>query len=555
MTSICFDAEINFLPASAGAITRTVGDRLREEVSILDFIPAELHPAILDYTSTVNVSEHVQAAIDALNAAGGGIIEHPHGLFNVSGVLLKTGVALVGTGTPGTYGYGNSPISNKTVYHAVADGWILELADGSSNTAGVCGVDFRGLGAGTAAKGVRIGTGSYWCFIKNCQFNSFSGQALVLAGLAGVAEDILATNCLLTTPTVKTGIVEVAGTDNYGHRIESAGSAGTVTNAGNLYVRGIAVTGSNNFLANCIGETADVGIYVSGNWNKFTGVRADLNWGHGWEISGSSNLFSASHGHANGKATANTFDNWTVSGNNNLFGACMSSYTVAPLPRYSLRDTTNGDSQKNLYGSDCSWGVGFGTATFNFAEFAGGAVQVPNGPRKTFAAQDTTPSVLGYKRFITANGSTTAITDFDDAVPGQEIEVFVFDNHTSFVNGTMLLTAERTTKKAVNGQWYLFVYENGVWSEKAGAQAFRASATFNPGSLAAAASTAIQTIAVPGAALGDKAEATFSADLAGADIHAWVSAADTVSYFFQNVNGANPLVLGSGTVKVAVRPG
>ncbi len=34
---------------------------------------------------------------------------------------------------------------------------------------------------------------------------------------------------------------------------------------------------------------------------------------------------------------------------------------------------------------------------------------------------------------------------------------------------------------------------------------------------------------------------------------AWVSAANTVSYFFTNVNGANPLDLGSGTLKVRVR--
>lgn len=81
----------------------------------------------------------------------------------------------------------------------------------------------------------------------------------------------------------------------------------------------------------------------------------------------------------------------------------------------------------------------------------------------------------------------------------------------------------------------------------------QAKAAVNPASLATGISTAIATVAVTGAAMGDKVDATFSLDLAGARIEAWVSAADTVSYFFTNVNGTNPLDLGAGTLKVRAR--
>jgi hypothetical protein len=86
-----------------------------------------------------------------------------------------------------------------------------------------------------------------------------------------------------------------------------------------------------------------------------------------------------------------------------------------------------------------------------------------------------------------------------------------------------------------------------------GKKIFTGSATYDPPSLAAAAKTTIQTMTVTGVALGDKVdEVSFSINLAGARIAAWVSAANTVSFYFINENGANPLDLASGTVRVKV---
>ena len=82
---------------------------------------------------------------------------------------------------------------------------------------------------------------------------------------------------------------------------------------------------------------------------------------------------------------------------------------------------------------------------------------------------------------------------------------------------------------------------------------YDASAAFDPPSLAAGAKSAIQTLTVTGAGLGDKvSEVSFSNDLAGARIHAWVSAANVVSFYAVNDNGANPLDLAAGTLRVRV---
>jgi hypothetical protein len=77
--------------------------------------------------------------------------------------------------------------------------------------------------------------------------------------------------------------------------------------------------------------------------------------------------------------------------------------------------------------------------------------------------------------------------------------------------------------------------------------------TYNPASLVDGAG-ATTTIAVGGAQLGDRVEATFSLDLQGILLTAWVSAAGTVSVRFQNETGGT-IDLASGTLKVFVRRG
>jgi hypothetical protein len=80
---------------------------------------------------------------------------------------------------------------------------------------------------------------------------------------------------------------------------------------------------------------------------------------------------------------------------------------------------------------------------------------------------------------------------------------------------------------------------------------YTASAAINPAELVDGAGTAPATIAVTGAALGDFVRASYSLDLQGIDLQAWVSAADTVSYKFQNETGST-INLGTGTLTVRV---
>lgn len=79
----------------------------------------------------------------------------------------------------------------------------------------------------------------------------------------------------------------------------------------------------------------------------------------------------------------------------------------------------------------------------------------------------------------------------------------------------------------------------------------RASAAYDPPSLATGV-RATTTVTVTGAVLGDYAEVSFSRDLQGIDILAYVSAADTVTVVFMNNTGGT-LDLLSGSIRVKVR--
>lgn len=78
-----------------------------------------------------------------------------------------------------------------------------------------------------------------------------------------------------------------------------------------------------------------------------------------------------------------------------------------------------------------------------------------------------------------------------------------------------------------------------------------AEATVNPASLNAGAASAIGTVAVEGAVLGDFVKASFSLDLQGVILSAWVSDADEVSYQFYNPT-AGTIDLAEGALRVRV---
>src|SRR6185437_1082668 len=97
------------------------------------------------------------------------------------------------------------------------------------------------------------------------------------------------------------------------------------------------------------------------------------------------------------------------------------------------------------------------------------------------------------------------------------------------------------------------VYENQARADARYVQlanVLNGSATYDPPSLADGAGTTT-TVSVTGALLGDFALASFSLDLQGITVSAYVSSADTVAVRFQNESGG-VLALSSGTLRARV---
>lgn len=79
----------------AGSQARPVADRLRDLRSVLDAIPVELHNAIRDFTSTVDVAPFINSAMEKWE---GGFIYFPVGLYNIAQpIKIQRGFALIGT--------------------------------------------------------------------------------------------------------------------------------------------------------------------------------------------------------------------------------------------------------------------------------------------------------------------------------------------------------------------------------------------------------------------------------------------------------------------------
>ncbi len=221
---------------------------------------------------------------------------------------------------------------------------------------------------------------------------------------------------------------------------------------------------------------------------------------------------------------------------NTVFDDCLFSNSNSYSPTGSV------GCVNNLVFEAGGAGLCFRRCTFEFNRPGTSANFNLDGPRLeqcTIIARDGYPSV---------NGRVSGATEFIQmgsasiqALPGGDAFV-----PFKFSSGH----AESSWAFTTGGLRTLFPATIDAARQKA---VFEVSAAYNPPSLASGARDAIQTVGVAGVGLGDKvSEVSFSLDLAGARIDAWVSGANTVSYYAVNANGPNPLDLGAGTVRVRV---
>jgi hypothetical protein len=175
-----------FTQSGTGAVLRGSQSRMRDTVNVLDFIPVALHAAILDHSSTSDVSSYIQLAI---NYANGRRVYCPAGRYCLDTAISFTQNAAAGSDTV------------SGLIHLEGDGH--GIGPGAATTAQKFVTRFL----------IRFGTGdvitattNYPCIIRGIQFNTFSaprtsGATILISGPTGgtnnntIIEDCGFTGC------------------------------------------------------------------------------------------------------------------------------------------------------------------------------------------------------------------------------------------------------------------------------------------------------------------------------------------------------------------------
>lgn len=173
-------------------------------------------------------------------------------------------------------------------------------------------------------------------------------------------------------------------------------------------------------------------------------------------------------------------------------------------------------------------GSGFTTAVITGSTQLGNFNAATNGFHTTVMQQFETVAILGKNQGADANVGF----------------YFSTEGITTMRFGGMCAFAFDTKQQALE-----FLYSDAFPLPP---NALLATTTYDPPSLAAGVQDAIQTLALPGAMPGDVVDASFTNDLAGVALRAWVAVGGSAKFVFDNRTAA-AVDLASGTVTLKVR--
>lgn len=413
----------------------------------------------------------IQAAIDYLADLNGGTVQLLDKAYKCN-ITLKSYVTIRGIEKPNFTAYLNGvERTNKTTLIAASGGSVVDSPTSALNGACLEKLTISGLGAGTSCIGLRLREHRR-CSFKDLAFDYFADQAIYIEdGNASEFVSIIAINSLLDrSRAAKIGVIDIVkSADNLFDRIEVTTSQTSLTDS-NLYLCAwnFGAQATTNFVRDCVGEISDVGFHVAGDWNGFVNCRADLNYGHGFEIpsGASSNRFIGCFAFRNSQETDNTYNGFDIATGTtaNIFVGCFSSCISSDSnkQKYGFYDNVGAVNDKNTY-TGC-YGRLNGTALFYGATYLGSSYLTLG--VNEFTDDDATPSVVAG-HFFWFNGYTQAtdITDFDDGTPGQVIHVVdkQADGYVTIKNNANISTSTGADIILSQNKVYTFIMDNGVW--------------------------------------------------------------------------------------------
>ena len=457
------------------------------------------------------------AAVSALNGTGG-IIYFPKGAYLIDDAALQNldRVTIIGDGHGDNVQPGATRLLLKT-------GTRTSLISTASNVRSVSVRDMDLEGQGNETAGV---TGIFNNASSHCDY-----ERLYVKGFKG------------TVGTRGRGIrlhAGTAGTGGYFNRLSNI-KIGHSSSPCGIGVEGTITDSLNSPNMNTL---IDVDVFACDS----DGVKINGSNTYGWQFFGGQSSFNAGDGY-DFEGHSHQFYGPVPEGNTGAgFRNATSAANYVILPAHYMQSASN--------------------AGGDFVGCAPGIMALTN--------QETTPSALangnnnnydiGQKpqtllRLSGDAGGGSSLTGFGFRQDGQKITIvnvsanpiFIDNESSNSTAANRILTPGGLQMRLKQNDSISAVYDGTsdrwrVLSETV--SVIRGSATFDPSNLADGAGETT-TVTATGAALGDFASATFSLNLQGITLTAWVSATDTVSVRFQNESGG-AVDLNSGTLRVKV---
>lgn len=483
---------VDYKHGNSGTLAYSLHSRLSTVLNLFDFIPAAKHDAIVNFTSTEDLSSYVQAAIDSANTMGGATIHCPAGQYYLN-VKTKPNVILVGARGPSVrrampWAFSVSANPGSTRFRNFANDWIISSAtasqsDVTSRSFGIIGIDFDAKDATNSTGGVRL-RGPEIC-VKSCSFYGFQDQGLEASGNIGLFEDLIANECLKNrVRSDYVGTIEISGaSDCQIHRLEGNAQVkglGSITNAA-PYICGIKIAGNNHYVSALMGEISETGIYISASsvHHKMWGCRADNNVGPGYLINGV--MMDTCHSYNNSRTGDGLYSGFeALPGATRIMASnCLAWTDNAPV---------DGTSQQRLhkYGYDFAvvdylslrfkpwvdqcFSYGHSLGWINSPPTHGLQYTPTIGRSSVTSNATTTPNVDGVSVIAINTTSLSQITGLDGGMIGQQVDIYLNASATvTLVNSPSFLVnnlADHADKTMRVGQVYRFIKTaTNIWRE------------------------------------------------------------------------------------------
>lgn len=160
---------LGFLQAGAGAVLRSIQSKLRERVSVTDYMSEAQRADALTGTPTLDVTAAFEAARDAND-----VVYIPPGNYLVSTFSInKSNFSLIGAGY------------NKSILTTTAAANIAIEVASTANVTGLLMEDFKVQGNATGLGGIKLGSAGFYCAIPIFNRVNVWDFSLSSAGVAG----------------------------------------------------------------------------------------------------------------------------------------------------------------------------------------------------------------------------------------------------------------------------------------------------------------------------------------------------------------------------------